>query len=156
MAIRSIITEGDPMLTKRSRLVENFDERLAILVDDMIQTMKQSNGVGLAAPQVGVLRRVAVIDDGTKVTELINPEIIESSGEQEDVEGCLSCPGEYGITKRPMSVRVKAVDRYGVEHFCEGEALIARAICHELDHLEGILFKAHVIRMLDESEYDVD
>lgn len=156
MAIRSIITEGDPMLTKRSRLVENFDERLAILVDDMIQTMKQSNGVGLAAPQVGVLRRVAVIDDGTKVTELINPEIIESSGEQEDVEGCLSCPGEYGITKRPMSVRVRAFDRNGVKHFCEGEALIARAICHELDHLEGILFKAHVIRMLDESEYEVN
>ena len=121
----------------------------------MVETMHFKNGVGLAAPQVGILKRVVVIQTGKEepVFELVNPEIVEISGEQETVEGCLSCPGEFGITKRPMKVKVKAQDRFGKEHFYEGEALLAKAFCHELDHLDGVLFKTHVIRMLDKSEF---
>ena len=154
MAIRNIIKEGDSALTKKSRLVEKFDEKLRILLDDMIETMEKANGVGLAAPQVGILRRVVVIDDEGTILELINPEIIKKSGEQQDVEGCLSCPGEYGITKRPMRVTVKAFNRNGEEKIYLGEGLLARAFCHEIDHLDGILFKKHVIRMLNRDEYE--
>lgn len=156
MAIRNIVVEGDPILTKKCRIVEKFDDRLAQLIDDMKETMILKNGVGLAAPQVGILKRVVVImiDEDDKIIELVNPEIIESSGVQEEVEGCLSCPGEYGITKRPLNVKVKALDRFGNEHIYEGKELLARAFCHEIDHLDGILFKEHVIRMLDESEFE--
>lgn len=154
MATRNIVIEGDPILKKKSRKIEKFDTRLFELIDDMKETMIQQDGVGLAAVQVGVLKQVVVIDNGEEILELINPEIIESSGVQEDVEGCLSCPGEYGITKRPLNVKVKALDRFGKEHIYEGQKLIARAFCHEIDHLSGILFKDHVIRMLDESEYE--
>lgn len=156
MAKRNIVFQGDPILSKKSRKVENFDERLYQLLDDMKETLIDQNGVGLAAPQVGVLRRAVVImehEDG-EIIELINPEIIEKSGRQENVEGCLSCPGEYGITLRPMKVKVKAYDRYGKEHIYTGEELLARAFCHEIDHLDGILFKEHVIRMLDDSELE--
>ena len=156
MAIRNVVLEGDPVLTKKCRPVEVFDAKLAQLIDDMIETMHVKKGVGLAAPQVGILKRVVVIqvDPDGKIFELVNPEIIESSGTQESVEGCLSCPGEFGVTRRPMKVKVKAQDRFGNEYFYEGEALLAKAFCHELDHLDGILFKTHVIRMLDEDELE--
>lgn len=154
MASRNIVLEGDPILKKKSRDVEKFDDRLFELIEDMKETMIKQDGVGLAAVQVGVLKKVIVIDTGEEIIELINPEIIESSGVQEDVEGCLSCPGEYGITSRPLKVKVKALDKHGNEHIYEGENLLARAFCHEIDHLYGILFKEHVIRMLDESEYE--
>jgi peptide deformylase len=118
-------------------------------MDDMIETMRAAGGCGLAAPQVGVLRRIAVIEveDG-KVYELINPKIIAYAGEQHESEGCLSNPGEYGITKRPMRVKVEAFDRFGNEVSYEGEGLLARAFCHEIDHLDGVLFKDNVVRML--------
>ncbi len=154
MAIRNIVLEGDPILAQKCRVVEDFDERLAQLIDDMIETMRLNNGVGLAAPQVGMLKRVVVVqvDRDKPAIELVNPEIIKAEGIQEEAEGCLSCPGEYGITKRPMRVKVKAKNRFGKEHIYEGEALLARAFCHEIDHLNGILFKSHVVQMLDVSD----
>ena len=156
MAIRNIVLEGDPILSKKCRKVEKFDERLALLIEDMIETMQLNNGVGLAAPQVGILKNIVVIqvDKDKEILELVNPEIIETSGVQEEVEGCLSCPGEYGITKRPMHVKIKALDRLGNEYFYEGDGLLARAFCHEIDHLSGILFKSHAVRMLDKTEID--
>ena len=150
MAIRNIVKEGDPVLAKRCRPVEKFDDRLHILLDDMKDTMYKAEGVGLAGPQVGVLRRVVVIDIGEGLVVLINPKIIIKSGEQRETEGCLSCPGEYGITVRPMNVTVRAQDRYGNEITVEGSELMARALCHEIDHLDGVLFKKHVIEMLEE------
>ncbi len=154
MAIRNIVLEGDPILSKTCRVIEDFDDRLAQLIDDMIETMRLNNGVGLAAPQVGMLKRVVVVqvDRDKPAIELVNPEIIETEGLQEEAEGCLSCPGEYGITKRPMRVKVKAKNRFGKEYIYEGEALLARAFCHEIDHLNGILFKSHVVQMLDVSD----
>lgn len=154
MAIRNIVKEGDGVLTKVSRKVEKFDERLWTLIDDMAETLHKEQGAGLAAPQVGVLRRVVVIDIGQGVIELVNPEIIEKSGEQHEIEGCLSCPGQWGITKRPMFVMVKAQDRSGKEFKMSGEGLLAKAFCHEIDHLDGILFKQHVIRMLSPDELE--
>ena len=154
MAIRNIIKEGDEALSKVCRKVEKFDEKLACIIDDMVETMYMAKGVGLAAPQVGLLRRIVVIDVGDGLIELVNPEIIETNGEQREVEGCLSCPGEYGITIRPMQVKIKAQNRKGEFFEISGEGLKARAFCHELDHLDGILFKKHVIRMLDESEVE--
>lgn len=155
MAIRNIVKQGDPILNKVCREVSAFDEKLSILIDDMIETMRKANGVGLAAPQVGVLKRVVIVDAGDGLVELINPQIIKKSGNQEEIEGCLSCPGEWGITKRPKKVKVKAFDRYGKEFTIEGEDLKAVAFCHEIDHLDGILFKKHVIRMLDRSEIEM-
>lgn len=152
MAIRNILNEKEDVMKKISRRVDKFDSRLATLLDDMAETMRKADGVGLAAVQVGVLRRVVVIDIGEGLIELINPEIMEQSGEQEDVEGCLSCPGKYGITKRPMKVTVRAQNRKGEPFTVSGEGLLARAFCHELDHLDGILFYDHVIRMVDPSE----
>ena len=154
MALRNIVKEGDEVLTKKCRPVEKFDDRLASLLDDMYETMTAGNGVGLAAPQVGMLRRAFVIDIGEGKLEFVNPEIIKTSGRQETGEGCLSCPGEYGITVRPRFVTVRAQDRSGKEFTMEASDLLAKAICHENDHLDGILFKAHVIRMLDEDELE--
>lgn len=154
MALRNIVKEGDEVLTKKCRPVEKFDDRLASLLDDMYETMTAGNGVGLAAPQVGMLRRAFVIDIGEGKLEFVNPEIIKTSGKQETGEGCLSCPGEYGITVRPRFVTVKAQDRNGQEFTMDASDLLAKAICHENDHLDGILFKAHVIRMLDEDELE--
>lgn len=154
MALRNIVKEGDEVLTKKCRPVEKFDDRLASLLDDMYETMMAGNGVGLAAPQVGMLRRAFVIDIGEGKLEFVNPEIIKTSGKQETGEGCLSCPGEYGITVRPRFVTVKAQDRNGKEFTMDAFDLLAKAICHENDHLDGILFKAHVIRMLDEDELE--
>ena len=145
MAIRNIILEGSEILNKKCRPVEKFDERLWQLIDDMKETMYNSNGVGLAAPQVGILRRVVVVDVGDGLIELVNPEIIEQDGEQREIEGCLSCPGQYGTTIRPMFVKVAAKDRNGKDIQLSGMALKARAFCHEIDHLDGILFKSKVI-----------
>lgn len=154
MAIRNIVKEGDDVLTKVCRRVEKFDNKLAILLDDMAETLAEANGVGLAAPQVGIIRRIAIIDVGEGVIELINPEIIEKSGVQKELEGCLSCPGQWGITERPMNVTVKAQDRNGNEFTVSGEGLLARAFCHELDHLDGKLFKQVAIRMVDPEELE--
>ncbi len=144
MAIRNILKEGDETLLKVSRRVDKIDERIIQLLDDMRETMYNADGVGLAAPQVGILRRIAVIDVGEGVLELINPEIISSTGEQEEIEGCLSLPGVSGYTKRPMNVTVTAFDREGREIVITGTGLLARALCHEIDHLDGILFRNHV------------
>ena len=154
MAIRNIVKDGDPILKKKCRPVEKFDKKLAILLDDMAETMHQANGVGLAAPQVGMLRRVVVIDVGEGVIELVNPKIVAYSGEQEGVEGCLSFPGEWGFAKRPNYVKVRAQDRKGDEFEIDGEGLLARAFCHELDHLNGVVFKDVVDRMLTPAEIE--
>lgn len=148
-AIRGIVKEGDEALTKKCREVTEFNERLSVLIDDMFDTMYEANEVGLAAPQVGILRRIVVIDVGEGPIELVNPVIIASSGKQKAVEGCLSCPGIYGYTKRPMHVKVRAQDRKGVFHEYEGEDLLARAFCHEIDHLDGILFRSHVVEYVN-------
>ena len=157
MALRTIRTDDDPCLYKVCKPVEKFDGRLAQLIDDLYETMDAADGAGLAAPQVGIIRRVVVIDvskEQNQVIELVNPVIIESSGEQEGLEGCLSCPGEWGITKRPNYVKVKAFDRHGNEFTIDGEELLARAFCHELDHLDGILFKQKASKMLTPEEYE--
>ena len=155
MAIRNIVLDGDEILEKVCRPVEKFDEKLAILLDDMAETMYNADGVGLAAPQVGVLRRAVVIDTGDgDLLELINPVIMEQSGEQECLEGCLSFPGEYGITKRPLHIKVHAQDRNGVEFEFEADELKADVCCHEIDHLDGINFKKRTSRMLDEKELE--
>ena len=140
MAIRQIVQIGDPVLRKKSKVVEKIDEKIIQLLDDMADTMYHADGVGLAAPQVGILKRVVVIDIGDGLLELINPEIIETSGEQLDDEGCLSVAGEAGAVRRPYRVKVRAYDRNGNLFEIEGEELLARAFCHEIDHLEGVLF----------------
>ncbi|NLV86402.1 MAG: peptide deformylase [Clostridiales bacterium] len=159
MAIRNIIKKGDKTLETRCRPVTEFDRRLHTLIDDMKDTLESSGGVGLAAPQVGVLRRVVLVmetnvpEDGEEyIIELINPEIIEVDGEQNGPEGCLSVPGQYGLVTRPNRVIVKAQDRFGKGFTVEGEQLTARCFCHELDHLEGILFTERAERMLDPDE----
>ena len=154
MAIRNVVKEGDNVLRKTARPVTDFNERLHTLLDDMADTMYEQNGCGLAGNQVGVLRRVVVIDVGEGLMELVNPEIVKYSGKQEEVEGCLSCPGEYGIVKRPMNVTVKAQDRYGEWHTYEGEGLLAQAFCHEIDHLDGKIYKDKAIRMLAPDEIE--
>ena len=154
MALRKIRLQGDEVLAKVSRPVEKMTPRIHDLIGDMLETMYDAMGVGLAAPQVGMLRRAFVIDIGEGKLEFVNPEIIKTSGKQETGEGCLSCPGEYGITVRPRFVTVKAQDRNGKEFTMDASDLLAKAICHENDHLDGILFKAHVIRMLDEDELE--
>lgn len=144
MATRNIRTKGDPILKLKSRKVEKFDDRLFLLLDDMRETMYAADGCGLAAVQVGVLKRVVVIDTGEGLLELINPEIIETKGEQCDVEGCLSLPGESGYTIRPRFVRVRAQNRTGAFVEYQGEELLARAFCHEIDHLDGHLYTEHL------------
>lgn len=146
MALRIIKTEEDPILRKTSRPVTEFNDRLFTLLDDMKETMYKADGVGLAAVQVGVLRRAVVIDCGDGFLELINPEIIKSSGRQKETEGCLSLPGKSGITLRPSKVKVKAQDRHGEWHEYTGEDLKARCFCHEIDHLDGILFTDKLAR----------
>lgn len=141
-------------MNKICRPVEKFDGKLATLLDDMAETMEQADGVGLAAIQVGILRRAIVIDVGQGPMELVNPEFLEQSGKQECIEGCLSSPGQYGITHRPMHVKVRAQDRKGKFFELEGEGLLATVCCHEIDHLNGILFKSHVIRMLSKEELE--
>ena len=150
MAILNIIKEGDPLLRKHSRAVEEITPRITTLLDDMVETMHKANGCGLAAVQVGVLRRVVVIEveEGT-VYEMINPEIVFRAGVQEEQEGCLSVPDKWGITRRPARVTVRFTSREGKEMELHGEGLLARAICHEVDHLDGKLFTDVVIRYED-------
>ena len=154
MALRNILTEEDPTLRKVSRPVTKFDDRLHELLDDMAETLEDARGVGLAAPQVGILRRVLVVDVGEEILELINPEIISQSGEQTGMEGCLSVPGKYGIVTRPNVVKVRAQDRFGEWYEAEGEELIARAFCHELEHLDGHLYVDKVERFLTQEELE--
>ena len=149
MAIRSIVKVGDPVLSKKCRAVENIDDRIITLLDDMIDTLYDSGGVGLAAPQVGVLKRIAVIDVGDGLIELINPEIVTEEGTQNDLEGCLSIPGKWGYVERPDKVTVRAMDRHGDVYEYEGEKLLARAFCHEIEHLDGILFSSHVTEFVE-------
>lgn len=152
MAIRNILKVGDPILTKKCRTVEKIDDRILTLLDDMADTLYESGGVGLAAPQVGVLRRVVVIDTGDSLLELINPEIISSEGEQTDAEGCLSYPGKYGYVTRPNKVTLRAMDRNGDIKEYTGEGLLARAFCHETDHLEGKMFMELVSEWVEDEE----
>lgn len=141
MAILKILTEGDETLSKTSRPVTEINERITTLLDDMAETMRRANGVGLAAPQVGVLRRVVVVEvEEGNLIELINPEIIQKSGTQTGPEGCLSVPGKQGTVTRPSYVKVRALDRHGVMREYEGTELLARCFCHEIDHLDGKLY----------------
>lgn len=153
MAKLKIVKFGDPMLRKVARPVDEITPRIITLLDDMIETMRDAGGCGLAAPQVGVLRRIAIIEveDG-KVYELINPKIVAFAGQQTEQEGCLSNPGAYGITKRPAAVTVRAMDRHGKEYELRGTELLARAICHECDHLDGKLYTDVQIRELSDEE----
>lgn len=143
MAIRTILTDGDPVLRKRCHPVTKFDAKLWDLLDDLKETLTNANGAGLAAPQVGILRRAVVVvtaeEDG-EILELVNPEVIDQSGEQDGLEGCLSVPGLWGYVKRPMWVKVRAQDRLGQSFECEGEGMVARCFCHELAHLDGHLY----------------
>ncbi len=157
MALLNIIKKGDDTLRKVCRPVEKISPRILTLLDDMKDTLIDSEGVGLAAPQIGVLRRIALVidtNDNDKLYELINPEIIEREGEQEEMEGCLSVPGEWGITHRPMKVTVKALDRNGNEFTVSGEGLTARCFCHEIDHLDGKLFIDEAVHMLTKEEIE--
>ena len=161
MARRNILTKEEPGLYKKCRPVTDFNPRLHQLLDDMKDTLALENGVGLAAPQVGVLRRAVIVletnvpeGEDEYIIELVNPEIIESDGEQYGAEGCLSVPGEYGLVRRPMHVRVRAQDRNGEFFEVEGEGLTARCFCHEIDHLEGIVFTSKCERMLTEEELE--
>lgn len=161
MAYRNILTENEPALYKKSREVTKFDTRLSQLIDDMRNTLTQAGGVGLAAPQVGVLRRVIVVietnvpeGEDEYMIELVNPEIIESSGEQTGSEGCLSVPDRYGIVTRPSHVKVRAQTRNGDFFEVEGDGLTARCFCHEIDHLDGILFTSKAERMLSKEEIE--
>ena len=152
MGLRKILTVQEPCLHKVCRPVEKFDGKLHKLLDDMKETLLDANGVGLAAPQVGILRRVVIVDLGDEILELVNPELLETSGEQEGAEGCLSVPGKYGLVKRPNFAKVRAQDRDGNWFEAEGEELIARCFCHELDHLDGIVYTEVMERYLTEDE----
>ena len=153
MAIRTIREKGDPCLEKVCRPVTEFSARLHQLLDDMADTLAEAGGVGLAAPQVGILRRVCIVEDEQgEIIELINPEIIKTEGEQTGLEGCLSVPGKYGIVTRPMLVRVRAQDRFGTTFEVEDEELTARCFCHEIEHLDGHLFVEHTDRLMEGEE----
>ena len=158
MAILNIMKEGEPVLRKVSKPVGEITERTITLLDDMKDTLIKSGGVGLAAPQVGILRRIFIVDDdpdgGHNIIEFINPEIIKTEGVQEDAEGCLSIPGKYGITRRPMTVTVKAQDRNGKTFTYTGTELFGRCLCHEYDHLDGILYTDKAIEMLDPDDIE--
>ncbi|MBP3685232.1 MAG: peptide deformylase [Oscillospiraceae bacterium] len=156
MGLRNILTDKDPALHKVCRPVEKFDKRLHKLLDDMVETMVDANGVGLAAPQVGILRRVVVVDTGEGILELVNPTLVETDGEQVGAEGCLSVPGKYGLVKRPYYAKVRAQDRNGDWFEAEGEELIGRCFCHELDHLDGIVYTEVMERFLTEDELVYD
>ena len=150
MAKLKIVKMGDDILRKTCRPVEKITPRIVTLLDDMIETMRDADGCGLAAPQVGILRRIAVVEvEPGEVIELINPKIVAYSGEQEEQEGCLSIPGRWGITKRPRHVTVHAYNREGICYEVTGSDLLARALCHEIDHLDGKLFIDHVIKEVD-------
>ena len=157
MAKLNIVKEGDSVLRGKCRPVTEITPRIITLLDDMIETLHDANGAGLAAPQVGVRRRIALVEveDG-KLYELINPEIIERKGQQEEIEGCLSLPGKWGVTRRPMEVTVRAMNRNGEEYTVSGKGLAARAFCHEIDHLDGILYTDHAIEMLNPEDLEIE
>ena len=155
MALRNILTEGNPTLYKKSRPVVKFDDRLHLLLDDMKETLLDSGGVGLAAPQVGILRCVCVVqNEDDEIIELVNPEIIYTEGEQTGLEGCLSVPGKYGVVTRPEIVRVRAQDRNGDFFEVEDSDLTARCFCHEIEHLKGHLFVEHTDHLLNAAELE--
>ncbi|MBE6674566.1 MAG: peptide deformylase [Ruminococcaceae bacterium] len=158
MALLKIVKESEDLefLRRKSAPVTEVTPRIKALLDDMIETMRDANGCGLAAVQVGVLRRVVVIETEEGLFELINPVIIKKSGEQQGLEGCLSLPGKWGMTKRPQCVTVRALDRDGQEFELTGYDLLAKAICHELDHLDGIIYTDKAIRMLSPEEIEQD
>ena len=159
MGLRKILTDKEPALHKVCKAVTSFDNKLFKLLDDMAETLVDSGGVGLAAPQVGILRRVVLVDVGeeeSEILELINPEMIETDGEQYGPEGCLSVPGKYGLVKRPYYAKVRAQDRDGNWYEAEGEELIARCFCHELDHLDGIVYTEKMDRFLSDEELMTD
>ncbi len=156
MGIRKILTDEESALHKVCKPVTNFDQKLHKLLDDMAETLAEANGVGLAAPQVGILRRVVIVDTGEEILELVNPTLLETDGEQEGAEGCLSVPGKYGLVKRPYYAKVRAQDRDGEWFEAEGEELIARCFCHELDHLDGIIYTEVMDRFLTEEELCVE
>ena len=161
MALRNIVEKGDSVLNKHCRPVTDFNDRLHTLLDDMAETLMHANGVGLAAPQVGVLRRAVLVletnhpeDEQDRIIELINPEIVDQSGKQAGPEGCLSLPGVFGWVERPDHVKVRAQDRFGNWFEVEGEGLTARAFCHELDHLDGVLFDSLADHIMSDEELD--
>ncbi|MEI6131922.1 MAG: peptide deformylase [Bacillota bacterium] len=154
MAIRRIVKNGDPLLRKRSREVIEINDRINEILDDMTETLYKENGIGIAAPQIGILKRIVVIDNGDGPIELINPVIINSEGNQEATEGCLSVPGEFGIVQRPACVRIKALDRKGKRIELLGDGLLARAFCHEIDHLDGRLFIDIASEIFTQEEID--
>lgn len=156
MALRNIVKNGDPILRKIAKPVTKFDERLATLLDDMIETLHKANGVGLAAPQIGILRRVCVIDVGEGVIEAINPEIIKSAGKQRGIEGCLSCPNQWGYVTRPMKCRLRAQDRNGEFFEIDLKEYGARCACHEIDHLDGKLFIDIVDEFIDPADLEIE
>ena len=156
MGLRKILTDKEPALHKVCKPVTAFDSKLHKLLDDMRETLIDSNGVGLAAPQVGILRRVVLVDVGDEILELVNPTLLETDGEQMGAEGCLSVPGKYGLVLRPYWAKVRAQDRYGDWYEAEGEELIARCFCHELDHLDGIDYTEVMARSLTEEELMAD
>ncbi len=156
MGLRKILTDKDPALHKVCKPVEKFDRKLHKLLDDMAQTLEDANGVGLAAPQVGILRRVVIVDTGEEILELVNPSLVAVDGEQEGAEGCLSVPGRYGLVKRPYYAKVRAQDRNGEWYEAEAEELIARCFCHELDHLDGIVYTEVMERFLSDEEMEAD
>jgi len=156
MALRKILSHMNPALHMKCKPVEKFDEKLHKLLDDMRETLIESGGVGLAAPQVGIVRRVVLVDNGEEILELVNPTIIATDGEQVGPEGCLSVEGKYGLVKRPYYAKVRAQDRNGNWFEAEGEELTARCFCHELDHLDGILYTKVMERWLTEEELMAD
>ena len=156
MGLRKILTADEPALHKVCRPVEKFDWRLHKLLDDMKETLADAEGVGLAAPQGGILRRVVIVDTGEEILELVNPELLETDGEQRGAEGCLSVPGKYGVVTRPNYAKVRAQNRNGEWFEAEGEELIARCFCHELDHLDGIVYTEVMERFLTEEELNAE
>ena len=156
MGLHKILTDAEPALHKVCKPVEQFDKKLHKLLDDMTETLIDSGGVGLAAPQIGILRRVVLVDTGEGILELINPTMLTTDGEQVGPEGCLSVPGKYGLVKRPYYAKVRAQDRDGNWYEAEGEELIARCFCHELDHLDGIIYTEVMERYLDPEELEFD
>ena len=154
MAIRNIVKVGDDILNKKCRPVTDFNDRLFTLLEDMHDTLTDAHGAGLAAPQVGILRRVVIVDTGDGILELINPTMVETSGEQVGAEGCLSVPGKYGLVKRPYYAKVRAQDRNGDWFEAEAEELIARCFCHELDHLDGVVYTQVMDHFLTDEELE--
>ncbi|MEW8972764.1 MAG: peptide deformylase [Tissierellaceae bacterium] len=154
MALRTIKVDGDPILRKKSRKIDEINDRIKVLLDDMVETMREADGVGLAAPQVGVLRRAIVVDVGEGPMKIVNPEFLDAKGAVVDTEGCLSVPDVAGTVERPEWVKVKYLDENGEEVIIEAEGLLARVLCHEIDHLDGILYTDKVIEYIDIEDRD--